>query len=173
MTLRSTVLECVIVLLETIPWQCCAVLSCLVMSDDLPTPGSSVRMDSPGKNTGMGCQALLRIEPWSPALQANTLPSELPGKPIHQQCLLFWASPYSLCPLCVPLWEPDVTQMVSRTHKAQTSGKCLINSRPVAHGYLWVEKRLSWCPLELKIPYAKWRYMILFRCDFLFLIFKL
>ena len=44
--------------------------------------------DSPGKNTGVGCHALLQgnlpnpgIEPRSPALQADCLPSEAPGKP--------------------------------------------------------------------------------------------
>ena len=45
--------------------------------------------DSPGKNTGVGCHSLLQgnlpdpgIEPRSPALQADSLPSELPGKPL-------------------------------------------------------------------------------------------
>ena len=44
--------------------------------------------DSPGKNTGVGSHALLQgnlpdpgIEPESPALQADSLPSESPGKP--------------------------------------------------------------------------------------------
>ena len=91
-------------------------------------PGSSVHGDSPGKNTGVGCHALLQgifpnqgwnpglphcrwilyclshqgsprtlewlsypspgdlpdpgIEPGSPALQADSLPAELPGKPL-------------------------------------------------------------------------------------------
>ena len=47
--------------------------------------GSSVHGDSPGKNTGVGCHAFLRgnlpnpgIEPRSPALQADSLPSEPP-----------------------------------------------------------------------------------------------
>ena len=50
-------------------------------------PGSSVHVGSPGKNTGVGYHALLqgnlpnqRIEPKSPASQANSLPSEPPGK---------------------------------------------------------------------------------------------
>ena len=48
--------------------------------------------DSPGKNTGVGCHFLLRdlpdpgIEPRSPALQADTLPSKPPGK--LKKCLL-------------------------------------------------------------------------------------
>ena len=44
--------------------------------------------NNPGKNTGVGCHALLQrivltlgIEPRSPALQADSLPSEPPGKP--------------------------------------------------------------------------------------------
>ena len=50
--------------------------------------GSSVHGDSPGKNTGVGSLSLLQgIFPTqesnqgSPALQADSLPSELPGKP--------------------------------------------------------------------------------------------
>ena len=49
-------------------------------------PGSSVHGDFPGKNTGIGCHALLQgnlpnigNEPRSPALQADSLPSESPG----------------------------------------------------------------------------------------------
>ena len=74
---------------------CCVVL-CLVAQlhptlrnpADCNPPGSSVHGDSPGKNTGMGCHALLqrifptpRIKPRSPTLQADSLPAELPGKP--------------------------------------------------------------------------------------------
>ena len=51
--------------------------------------------DSPGKNTGVGCHFLLqgnlpdpRIEPWSPALQADALTSEPPGKPRINQNVL-------------------------------------------------------------------------------------
>ena len=49
-------------------------------------PGSSVH--GIGKNTGVGSHSLLQgnlpnpeIKPRSPALQANSLPSESPGKP--------------------------------------------------------------------------------------------
>ena len=67
---------------------------CLTLWDpmDCSPPGFSVHGDSPGKNTGMGCHALLQgileihallpnpgIEPRSLALQADSLPSELPG----------------------------------------------------------------------------------------------
>ena len=55
---------------------------------DCNPPGSSVHGDSPGRNTGVGCHALLQgilptqgIEPRSPALRADSLPSEPPGKP--------------------------------------------------------------------------------------------
>ena len=64
------------------------------MSDSLQTyglcslPGSSVQGDSSGKNTRVGCHALLQgghpdpgIKSRSPTLQADSLPSELPGKP--------------------------------------------------------------------------------------------
>ena len=67
----------------------CLAQSCPTLSDpmDCSPPGSSVHGDSPGKNTGAGCHALLqgpnpRIEPRSPALQADSLPSEPPGKPM-------------------------------------------------------------------------------------------
>ena len=44
--------------------------------------------ESPGQNTGVSCHFLLQgifptqIEPKSPALQADSLPSEPPGKPL-------------------------------------------------------------------------------------------
>ena len=54
---------------------------------DCSPPGSSVHGDSPGKNTGVDCHALLQgifpspgIKPRSPALQADSSPSEPPGK---------------------------------------------------------------------------------------------
>ena len=50
---------------------------------DCSTPGSSVHKDSPGKNTGVGCMPSSwgSSQPRSPALQADSLPSEPPGKP--------------------------------------------------------------------------------------------
>ena len=77
----------------------CAVL-CLVTQScqtlchlmDFSPPGSSVHGDSPGKNTGAGCHALLQgiepnlgIEPRSPTLQADSLLSEPAGKPKNTQ----------------------------------------------------------------------------------------
>ena len=54
---------------------------------DCRPPGSSVR-GMLQKNTGVGCHFLLQgifptqgSNPGSPALQVNSLPSELPGKP--------------------------------------------------------------------------------------------
>ena len=51
-------------------------------------PGSSVHGDSPGKNTGVGCHALLQgnlpnpgIKPRSPTLQVDSLPSRHQGSP--------------------------------------------------------------------------------------------
>ena len=59
---------------------------------DCSLPDSSVHGDSPSKNIGVGCHALLQgifltqgsnpgIEPRSPALQVDSLLSEPPGKP--------------------------------------------------------------------------------------------
>ena len=55
---------------------------------DCSPPGSFALEDSPGKNAGVGCHALLQgvlpksgIEPRSPAWQADSLPAEPPGKP--------------------------------------------------------------------------------------------
>ena len=62
--------------------------SCPTLCDpmDYNSPGSSVHGDSPGKNTGeLPCPPPRDlpnpgIKPWSPALQVDSLPSELPGK---------------------------------------------------------------------------------------------
>ena len=76
---------------------CVWVMLCLV-TQSCPTlcnpmycspPGSSVHGDSPGKNTGVGCHALLQgvfptqgLNPdRSPSLQVDSLPSEPPGNP--------------------------------------------------------------------------------------------
>ena len=56
---------------------------------DCSPPGSSVHGDFPGKNTGVGSHFLLQgdlpnpgLEPRSPTLQADSLLSEPPGKPM-------------------------------------------------------------------------------------------
>jgi len=68
---------------------CLVAQSCLTLFDpmDCSPPGSSVHGDSPGKNTGVDFHAFLQgnlpnlgIKPRSPILQADSLPSELPGK---------------------------------------------------------------------------------------------
>ena len=68
--------------------RCAQQLSHVQLCDtmDCSLPGSSVHGDSPGKNIGVGCHALLQgnlpnpgIEPTSPALQADFLPSQPPG----------------------------------------------------------------------------------------------
>ena len=63
----------------------------------LQTPRLLSPWDSPGRNTGVGCHSLLQgglsdpgMEPGSPALQVDSLPSEPPGKPIfyHKHSLI-------------------------------------------------------------------------------------
>ena len=61
----------------------CSVVSNSLRSMDCSPPGSSVHQDSPGKNTGVGCHALLQgifpylgVELRSSAFQADSLPSE-------------------------------------------------------------------------------------------------
>ena len=67
---------------------CLVAQSCPTLCDlmDCSPPGSLVHGDSPGKNTGVGCHALLQgifpgIEPRSPTSQADSLPSKPPGRP--------------------------------------------------------------------------------------------
>ena len=71
--------------------QCLVAQSCPILCNPMncSPPDSSAHGDSPGKNTGVGCHALLQgifpteIKPWSPSLQVDSLPSELPGKPMN------------------------------------------------------------------------------------------
>ena len=69
---------------------CLVTQSCLTLCNtmDCTPPGSSVHGDSPGKNTGLGCHALLQgifltqgsnpcLLPW----QVGSLPLAPPGKP--------------------------------------------------------------------------------------------
>ena len=70
--------------------QCLVAQSCPTLCDpmDYNLPGSSSHGNSPGENTGVGCHAFLQgnlsnpgIEPWSSALQEDSLQTEPPGKP--------------------------------------------------------------------------------------------
>ena len=67
---------------------CLATQSCPTLFNPTDPPGSSVHGHSPGKNTGVGCHALLQgglpnpgTEPGLPALRADSLRTEPPGKP--------------------------------------------------------------------------------------------
>ena len=68
-------------------------LSHSVVSDSFnPMDCSLSPWSSPGKNIGVGSHALLQgnlpnpgIEPGSPILQADSLPSEPPGKPTNRR----------------------------------------------------------------------------------------
>ena len=68
---------------------CLVTQSCLTLCDprDCSPPGSSVHGDSPGKNTGVGCRALLQgipnpgVEPRFPTLWVDSLLCEPAGKP--------------------------------------------------------------------------------------------
>ena len=68
---------------------CLVTQACLTLWDPVACslPGSAIHGVSPGKNTGVGCHALLqgifkpRDRTRSPILQVDSLPSEPPGKP--------------------------------------------------------------------------------------------
>ena len=73
---------------------CLVAQSCLTLCNprDYSPPGSSVPGDSPSKNTGVGCHALLwgnlpnpRIEPGSSALQVDSLTLSHQGNPKREQ----------------------------------------------------------------------------------------
>ena len=74
-------------LLYTWKWKCELLSHVQLDPMDCSPPGSTFHEDSPGKNTGVGCHFLLGdlpnlgIEHRSPGLQADSLPSEPPGKP--------------------------------------------------------------------------------------------
>ena len=106
---------------------------CLTLCDpmDYSPPRLLWPWNSPGKNTGMSCNSLLQgnlpnlgIKPGSSALQADSLPSELPGKPVIVHTLRFmheiwgWAKAFiinfmgSLCktfPLSAVSWVLSVS----------------------------------------------------------------
>ena len=64
------------------------VLVTQVCTDSLQPHGLLCLWNSPGKNTKVGSHPLLQgIKPWSPALQADSLPSEPPVK----SCVLVYS----------------------------------------------------------------------------------
>ena len=76
-----------------IVYLCCALLRLSVMTDcdpvDCSSPSSSVHRDSPDKNIGVGCHALIRgifptqgSHPGFPHCRRIILMSEPPGKPL-------------------------------------------------------------------------------------------
>ena len=100
---------------------CCAVVSLSVVSDsldplDYSPPGSSIHGDSPGKNTEVGCYALLQeiflTQGSNPHLlhwQAESLPLVLPGRPQDWQgesLLEFLCSSRA----CLPTEFPGLSQ---------------------------------------------------------------
>ena len=72
---------------QGLPWKVCESESHSVVSDSLQPHELYSPWNSPGQNTGLGIHSLLKrifpIEPRSPALQADSLPAEPPGKPSH------------------------------------------------------------------------------------------
>ena len=65
-------------------WEICEKESSSVVSDSLPPHGLYSSCNSPGQNTGVRSFSLLpgrSSQPWSPALQADSLPAEAQRKP--------------------------------------------------------------------------------------------
>ena len=87
--------------------------SCLIFcnSTDGSPPGPSVHGDSPGKNTGVGCQALLQgnlpnpgTEPRSPTLQVDSLlVSHIAGGASRAPFLLYY---YFFLPIYISRFLP-------------------------------------------------------------------
>ena len=109
----------------TINMLCCAVL-CLVTQScptlcnlmDCSPPGSSVHGDSPGKNTGVGCNALLQgtfptqgLNPGLPHCRWIRYQLSYQGSPINMLILpkyIIYASVQfsSIAQSCPTLWDP-------------------------------------------------------------------
>ena len=91
-----------------------------VMSDSLRPHGLYSPWNSPGQNTGMGSLSLLQgnlpnpgVEPRSPALQANSLPAEPPGKPKNRGV--------------------DILSLLQRIVPTQESNQGLLPCRPILY----------------------------------------
>ena len=109
---------------------------------DCSPPGSSVHEDSPSKNTGLGCHALLQknlpnpgIRPRSPASQADSLPAEPPGKPentgVGSLCLLQQIFPN-------PGIKPGSPALQADSLPTELSGMGGRYKREGIHVYLWL-----------------------------------
>ena len=105
----------------------CESESCSVMSDSLWPHRLYSPWNSPGENTGEGNLSILQgnlpnpgIKPRSPALQADSLPAELQGKPkntgvgslsLHQGIFLTQESNRSVLPLQAETLPTELSQM--------------------------------------------------------------
>ena len=77
-------------------WACVLVAQlCLPLCNLLEPTRLLCPWNSPSKNTGVDCHSLLQgifqpgVKPRSPILQADSLPSELPGKPHYCYCYYY------------------------------------------------------------------------------------
>ena len=108
------------------PVLCACMLGCFIMSDSLSSyglqpSGSSIHGDSPGKNTGVGCNALLQgifpTQGLNPLLlsllhgQAGSLPLVPPGKPVY--------GPQSLNIYYIAFWGEKACSPIPSTVDAQ------------------------------------------------------
>ena len=82
-----------------------------VVSNSLWPLGLYSPWNSPGQNTGVGCHFLLQgnlpnlgIEHRSPALQADSLPAELQGKPGLKRRTLMLVGPLSINQCVMHIW---------------------------------------------------------------------
>ena len=92
---------------------CLVSQSCLTLCNpmDCSPPGSSVYGDSPGKNTGVGCHALLQVifptqglNPGLPHCRQILLPCEAQGKPSLIRSSILWLK-YSYLKLAGTFWK--------------------------------------------------------------------
>ena len=85
-------------------------ISCSVLGDSLRPHGLQPiglhhPQNSPGRNIGVGSHALLQgTKPRSPTLQADSLQSEAPGKPVEIQVLMKLLERLVVCSQLPQLW---------------------------------------------------------------------
>ena len=115
----------------------CAVLclvaqSCPTLCDpmDCSSPGCSVHGDSPSKNTGVGYHALLQgnlpnpgIEPRSPTLKADSLPSKPPVKVKVKllSCVRLFATPWTVAYQVPPSMGFSILEWVAISFSRRSS----------------------------------------------------